>query len=146
MKAIRIHEYGERNVLKLEDYQVPTISDNEILIKVIAAGINPVDWKIRRGYLQEMIPHKFPLVLEWDVAGIIERCRDKVTEFSIGDLVYSILDIARHGSYAEYIAIKASEVALKPKTISFAEAASEDLAKKAGAKGEFVFIQPSAVY
>ena len=128
MKAIRIHEYGGRNVLTLEDCPVPQISDDDLLVKVVAASINPVDWKIRQGYLKEMIPHKLPLVLGWDVAGIVENCGKNVTGFSPGDLVYSRPDIARDGSYAEYIAINASEVAHKPKTISFAEAASVPLA------------------
>ena len=128
MKAIRIHEYGDRSVLRYEDCSIPMITDDELLIKVIAASVNPVDWKIRNGWLKEFLSYEFPLILGWDVAGIVEAVGKNVSKFSVGDRVYSRPDIARNGTYAEFIAIKAHEVAHKPNTVSFAEAASIPLA------------------
>ena len=128
MKAIRIHEYGDRSVLRYEDCSIPMITDDELLIKVIAASVNPVDWKIRNGWLKEFLSYEFPLILGWDVAGIVEAVGKNVSKFSVGDRVYSRPDIARNGTYAEFIAIKAHEVAHKPNTVSFADAASIPLA------------------
>ena len=128
MKAVRIHEYGGRNVLRYEEIPVPRISDDEVLIRVIATAVNPVDWKIREGYLREIIPYEFPLTLGWDLSGIIEGAGKNVKNFSSGDLVYSRPDLTRNGAYAEYIAVRENEVAHKPHTVSFAEAASIPLA------------------
>ncbi len=128
MKAVRIHEYGNENVLKYEDALIPEIQDDDVLIKIYAAGVNPVDWKIREGYLKEMIPYEFPLTLGWDVSGVIETVGSKVTTFQTGDAVYSRPDIARNGTYAEHIAVKSNEVALKPKSIDHNHAASIPLA------------------
>lgn len=128
MKAVRIHSYGDASVLAYEDAPKPNIEPNEVLIKVVAASVNPVDWKIREGYLQQMIPYPLPLTLGWDVSGVIEAVGAEVTEFNVGDAVYSRPDIKRNGTYAEYVVVRASEVAHKPKTISHAEAASLPLA------------------
>ena len=128
MKAVRIHEYGGRDVLRYEDCPLPAITDDEVLIRVIATAINPVDWKIREGYLQEMIPYEFPLTLGWDLSGIVEETGKNVKSFTIGDAVYSRPEITRNGAYAEYIAVGENEVAIKPVTVSFAEAASIPLA------------------
>jgi NADPH:quinone reductase-like Zn-dependent oxidoreductase len=128
MKAVRIHEYGNRSVLRYEDSPLPQISDDEVLIKVVATAINPVDWKIREGYLKEVITYQFPLILGWDVAGVVEKIGKNVTDYSPGDPVYSRPEITRDGAYAEYIAVRENEIAFKPKTISFMEAASLPLA------------------
>lgn len=128
MKAVRIHEYGNRDVLGYEDTSMPSITSNEVLVKVVAASVNPVDWKIREGYLKEMISYSMPLTLGWDVSGVVTAVGADVTRFSVGDAVYSRPDIKRNGTYAEYVAIRESEVALKPLTISHNEAASLPLA------------------
>ncbi len=128
MKAVRIHQYGNTEVLRYEDAPIPEIAADEVLVRVVAASVNPVDWKVREGYLQEMIPYQFPLTLGWDVSGVVEAVGGEVTEFKPGDAVYSRPDIKRNGTYAEYIAIRATEVALKPMTISHVEAASLPLA------------------
>ena len=124
MKAIRIHEFGNEDVLRYEDAPVPEIQDDEVLIKVHATSVNPVDWKTREGYVEELIPHDFPLILGWDVSGVIENMGSKVTNFRKGDSVYSHPDINRNGAYAEYIVVKSKEVALKPKSIDHKQAAS----------------------
>lgn len=128
MKAVRIHEYGGPEVLRLEDAPIPVPAAGEVLIRVHAAGINPVDWKIREGRLRGRVEHRLPLILGWDVAGVIEALGPGVTQFKIGDAVYARPDIARDGGYAEYIAVRASEVALKPKSLDFIHAAAVPLA------------------
>lgn len=128
MKAVRIHQYGDRNVLKFEDSPIPGINSDDVLVRTVAASVNPVDWKIREGYLKEMIHYSMPLTLGWDVSGIITELGDNVTDFKVGDCVYSRPDISRDGTYAEYVAIRASEIALKPTSITHSEAASLPLA------------------
>jgi NADPH:quinone reductase-like Zn-dependent oxidoreductase len=127
MKAVRIHQYGGPEVLQLEEAPKPNFSENEVLIKVKAAGVNPVDFKIREGYLAGMLNHTLPLTLGWDVAGIIEAIGSKVKDWKIGDEIYSRPDITKNGAYAEYIAISANEIARKPKSLSFTEAAGVPL-------------------
>ncbi len=128
MKAIRIHEYGDASTLRYEEAPKPEIAANEVRVRVRAAGVNPVDWKIREGYLKETIRHPMPLILGWDVSGEVEEVGDEVRGFKVGDEVYSRPDIARDGSYAEFVTVLASELALKPKSLSHAEAASVPLA------------------
>jgi NADPH:quinone reductase-like Zn-dependent oxidoreductase len=128
MKAVRIHQYGDRDVMQLEDVPVPQILDDEVLIKVVATSINPVDWKVRKGDLKEMITCHLPLILGWDVAGVVEKIGKCVKGFKVGDGVYSRPELTRDGTYAEYIAVKENEIASKPETISFMEAASLPLA------------------
>lgn len=128
MKAVRIHAYGNAEVLKYEDAPIPEIAPNEVLVEVVATSVNPVDWKIREGYLQQMISYQFPLTLGWDVSGVVEAVGSKVTRFKPGDAVYSRPDIRRNGTYAEYVAIREDEIAHKPQTISHVEAATLPLA------------------
>jgi NADPH:quinone reductase-like Zn-dependent oxidoreductase len=128
MMAVRIHEYGGPDVLRLEDAPVPVPAAGEVLIRVHAAGINPVDWKIREGRLKGRVEHRLPLILGWDVAGVVETLGPGVTQFKTGDAVYARPDIARDGGYAEYITVRAGEVALKPKSLDFIHAAAVPLA------------------
>jgi len=128
MKAVRIHQYGGNDTLSYEDAPLPKIDADDILVRVKAAGVNPVDWKISGGHLKGMIPHKLPLILGWDVSGVVEAVGENVQNFKIGDEVYSRPEIARDGTYAEYIAIKSTEVAKKPTTIDHVHAAGLPLA------------------
>ena len=128
MKAVRIHEYGNSSVLKYEDAPRPSITPNEVLVRIVAASVNPVDWKIRDGYMREKISHSMPLTLGWDVSGVIAAIGADVTRFSVGDAVYSSPDMKRNGTYAEYVAIMEGEVALKPKMVSHIDAATLPLA------------------
>ena len=128
MKAIRIHRYGDAGVLSLDDVAQPAPGDEDVLIRVVAAGVNPVDWKIREGGLKDRLGHRLPLTLGWDVSGVVAAVGRSVRSFSPGDLVYSRPDIARDGCYAEYVAVRASEVAPRPTTVSHVEAASLPLA------------------
>lgn len=128
MKVVRIHEYGNTDVLAYEDAPLPSITSNDVLVRVVAASVNPVDWKIREGYLRQMISHPLPLTLGWDVSGVVEVIGAGVSRFKVGDTVFSRPDIKRNGTYAEYVAIREDEIAYKPKTVSHVEAASLPLA------------------
>ncbi len=129
MKVIRINEFGGPEVLKLEEVERPVPAFDEILVKVYASGVNPADWVIRNGgndFLRPLL--KLPLTLGWDAAGVVEETGSDVTEFKKGDAVYGIPNFPGDGSYAEYCVAKASQFALKPKNISFNEAAGVPLA------------------
>ena len=128
MRAVRIHQYGDIETLQLDEIEKPGINADDILIKVKYSAINPVDWKIREGYLQDFIPYKLPLTLGWDVAGVVTAVGTSVTDFKIGDEVFSRPDISRNGTYADFIAVKADEVALKSAKLDFAQAAALPLA------------------
>ncbi len=118
MKAVRIHSYGGPQVLVHEEVLRPQPEQGEVLVRVKAAAVNPVDWKIREGYLKEMLPHSLPLTIGWDVSGVVEETGSGVTRFKIGDEVFSRPDLLRNGTYAEYVVIKETEVAFKPKSVS----------------------------
>jgi len=128
MKAVCIYAFGGPEVLVYEDAPRPRPGKGEILVRVHAAGINPVDWKIREGHLEEMLHHTLPLVLGWDVSGVVEALGSGAGRFRVGDEVFSKPDIARDGAYAEFIVIKESEVALKPKSLDHIHAAALPLA------------------
>lgn len=128
MRAVQIQQYGGTETLQLVQIDTPTINADDILIQVKSAAINPVDWKIREGYLQEFIPYALPVTLGWDVAGIVTEVGASVTNFKVGDEVFSRPDISRDGSYADFIAVKADEAVLKSSKLDFAQAASLPLA------------------
>ncbi|HSZ31901.1 MAG TPA: NADP-dependent oxidoreductase [Puia sp.] len=124
MKAIQIKKFGGPETLELVNIPKPDIKENEVLIRMKAAGVNPVDAKMRAGYLQKAIPVTLPKTLGWDASGIIETIGSRITRFKPGDEVYCATSFTAGGSYAEFMAAPENEVALKPKNISFAEAAS----------------------
>jgi NADPH:quinone reductase-like Zn-dependent oxidoreductase len=124
MKAIRIHAYGGAEQMQLDDAPIPTCGANDVLVRVVAAGINPIDWKIRSGAMAQMIPKSFPITLGSDAAGVVSAVGGAATGFKTGDEVYFYAEFARGGSYAEYVAVDASQVALKPRTVPFAAAAA----------------------
>ena len=128
MKAVRIHKYGNAGELIFEDAPMPMVGASDLLIKVVATSVNPVDWKIREGHLKEMVSYSMPVILGWDVSGIVESIGKDVTKFKVGDAVFSRPDVRRNGTYAELVAVDEGEVALKPKTISHVESASLPLA------------------
>jgi NADPH:quinone reductase-like Zn-dependent oxidoreductase len=101
MKAVRIHDYGNADVLAYDDAPIPSISPTDVLVRVVGASVNPVDWKIREGYLKQMISYPLPLTLGWDVSGVVEAVGSGVSRFNVGDAVYSLPDMKRNGTYAE---------------------------------------------
>ncbi|TJZ60615.1 NADP-dependent oxidoreductase [Sphingobacterium olei] len=124
MKAYSISRYSKEDKLRLIEMPEPNLKDYEILVQVNAASINQLDSKIKSGELKLILPYKFPLVLGHDVSGIVTRVGSKVTKFKVGDEVYSRPSDFHIGTLAEYITIDEKDVALKPKNISFEEAAS----------------------
>jgi len=128
MKAIRIHKYGGPEVLHYEDAPRPQPQAGEVLVRVHAAGVNPIDWKVREGHMKDFWPHKFPLILGWDLSGVVEELGRGVSRFKIGDEVYSIPDPTRNGAYADYIVVRESELALKPNSLHHIRAAAVPLA------------------
>ena len=127
MRAVRIHNYGGPEQMELENIAVPKPGAGEVLIKVHAAGVNPVDWKIREGYLADIIPHTPPLTLGWDFAGEIAAVGKNVKKWRVGDAVYARPDFSKNGAYAEYVAVSADEIAAKPKTLSWQKSAAVPL-------------------
>lgn len=126
MKAIVAHEYGGPEVLKLEDFPVPESKENEILVRVIASGVNPADPLILNGkYAKEFGTH-LPLILGYDMAGVVVKTGAKVTKLKVGDPVYAYL--LWGGGWAEYCISNETESAIKPKSLSFAEASAVPLA------------------
>lgn len=124
--------------MKLEEIERPVPEADEILVKVYASGVNPVDWVIRNGANDILRPFlTLPLTLGWDAAGIVEETGTDVTEFKKGDAVYGIPNFPGNGSYAEYCSAKAVQFALKPKSIGFDEAAAVPLAALTAWTGMF---------
>jgi NADPH:quinone reductase-like Zn-dependent oxidoreductase len=124
MKAIRIHEYGGPNVLQYEDAPIPDIGPDGVLIRARAAGVNPVDWKIRKGLMTAVRPLQFPAVVGADVSGTVERVGSLVSRFKPGDAVVARVD----GAYAEFAAVKTDAVAPAPKSIPLEHAAALPIA------------------
>lgn len=124
MRAIQIDEYGSADVLDIRDIPKPTLQDNEILVAVHYSGVNPIDLKFRSGFMQQGMPKTFPFIPGWELAGIVEDIGSSVTRFKKGDAIYSMPNFQQGGSYAEFVAINENEVALKPESISFTQAAA----------------------
>ncbi|KPK85878.1 MAG: hypothetical protein AMS27_06380 [Bacteroides sp. SM23_62_1] len=128
MKAAVIYEYGSPEVFRIEEIARPIIRDDEVLIKVKAASINPVDWKQRQGWHRLFLKAHFPVVLGYDVAGEIMECGSGVKRFKSGDQVYARLIRRFGGAFAEYAAAAESLLSRKPENISWEEAAAVPLA------------------
>ncbi|MFI5458124.1 MAG: NAD(P)-dependent alcohol dehydrogenase [Isosphaerales bacterium] len=128
MKAIVILGYGGSDQLNARERPDPTPGAGEILVRVRAAGVNPVDWKIRRGDLRLFLRVRFPYVPGGDVAGEVVELGPDARRFKPGDAVFAFVDMARGGGYAELAVVKEAAAALKPQSLSFTEAASLPIA------------------
>lgn len=138
MKAIIIHRFGTPEVLELaHNHPNPVVGDNQVLLKVHAAGINPLDWKIRQGQLRFLLGADFPIILGNDASGVIVGVGSAVTRFKAGDEVFCLLDahakpswngFAKSGAYAELAVTREDTLANKPQSMSHQEAASVPLA------------------
>ena len=124
MRAIQIQAYAPGQQLAIHEVSIPSISADEVLIKVAAAGLNPVDLYVQQGGFQ----HPLPLTPGYDVAGIIDQIGQNVTGFKVADPVMAMLGIERPGAFAEFAVAKAEWVAHKPSQLSFAQAAALPLA------------------
>jgi len=128
MKAIMIETYGGKEQLKERQMDLPVISDNQVLLEVYATSVNPIDWKVREGYLKEMLPFEFPIILGWDAAGIIAEVGENVSNFKAGDRVFARPATTNQGTYAEFVPVDQELLAKMPENMSFEEAAAIPLA------------------
>jgi len=124
MKAVRMYSYGGSEVLVYEDVPKPQPGADEVLIRIYAATVNSVDWKIRDGYGKDRYGHQLPHILGCELAGVVEAVGAEVKRLKPGDAVYGYTSLRREGTYAEFIAAKESEVTLKPSTLDFIQAAA----------------------
>jgi NADPH:quinone reductase-like Zn-dependent oxidoreductase len=124
MKAIVIHEYGGPEVLKYEDVLRPEPKEDQILVRVIAAGVNPVDGLIRSGVFARSEQTLSTRVLGGDIAGVVEKVGSKVTKFKQGDPVFAYVSLENNGGYAQYAVVTEREAAPKPKSVTYVEAAA----------------------
>ena len=128
MKAVYLEEYGSAQNLTFGDIARPTITPNQVLIKVQGAGVNPVDWMVREGFLQASSQHEMPLIVGWDAAGQVVEKGNNVSNLKLGDQVYVYAPISEQGAYAEYLAVDSRLVASAPKSLDIVTAAAVPLA------------------
>jgi len=128
MKAVIINRYGSPDVLQYQDVELPQIKRDQLLVRVHAASVNPIDWKIRKGMLRLFTGNSFPMILGFDVSAEVVEVGQSVTQFKPGDLIYARLDQLPGGAYAEYAAVAAKVAALKPENLTHEEAAAVPLA------------------
>lgn len=130
MRAVAINEFGGADRLQEADVAAPKVGPDSVLIRVEAAGCNPVDYKLREGYLAGAFVHLFPLTLGWDAAGVVEQVGPAVTSVSVGDAVYAYCrkDFVGEGTYAELVSVPERAVAPRPRSLSAAACAGVPLA------------------
>ncbi|HYU31308.1 MAG TPA: NAD(P)-dependent alcohol dehydrogenase [Thermoanaerobaculia bacterium] len=124
MKAAVISGYGGPDRLEIREVEKPAPGPGQLLVRVRAAAVNPIDWKLRKGQLRLVKPARFPLILGYDVAGEVEAVGAEVGRFAPGDAVYALLDSPHGGGYAEYVLVGEEAAAPKPERLSFEEAAA----------------------
>lgn len=124
MKAFIVDRYKKKTALRLADVLEPAVRDHDVLVAIHATALNMLDAKIRDGEFKLVLPYRLPLILGNDVAGVVTRVGSKVRRFKVGDEVYARPDKNRIGTFAELIAMDEADVALKPRNLSMAEAAS----------------------
>ena len=151
MKAFILESYGANRALQLADVPEPQLRDDEVLVQVHAAGVNQLDSKIKDGQFKLILPYRLPLILGHDVAGVVVKAGPRVRQFKPGDEVYARTDDFRIGTFAEFVPVKESSLAPKPKGLTMEEAASIPLVGLTAwqalvetaklTKGQRVFIQ-----
>jgi len=124
VKAALIDRYGSNDAVSVADIDIPTVGATDLLVRVHAASVNPVDIKTREGKLKTLLKYRFPLVLGNDLAGVVSDVGSGVTRFKKGDAVYARVDKDRIGTFAEFAVVRDGAAALKPTNVTFEEAAS----------------------
>ena len=127
MKAFILERYGSADAVRAGETPEPEPKDDELLVQIHAAGVNPLDIKIRNGELKRILPYRQPIILGHEVAGVVVRVGSQVRRFKVGDEVYARLSKDRTGGFAEFVLVDEDAVAIKPKTVTMAEAASVPL-------------------
>lgn len=128
MKAVVFDRYGSVEVLQYRELSKPTIKPDQLLVRVSASSVNPVDWKIRQGHVQLLSGFNFPRIVGSDISGVVEEIGREVTKFKPGDEVYTFLNPLTGGACAEYCAVPESAAAIKPQNITHTEAATVPIA------------------
>jgi NADPH:quinone reductase-like Zn-dependent oxidoreductase len=128
MKAVVLHEYGSASKLKYEDFADPVPAADEVLVRVQAVSLNPVDWKMRSGAAKERFPVSFPAILGRDLAGVVRELGADVKNFKVGDRVFAL----SHSTYAELAVVKASDLALIPDGVDITTASTVPLVSVTG--------------
>ena len=128
MKAIVIENYGDKDELVEKEVAAPVINEDQVLVELKATSINPIDWKLREGYLKDNLQFEFPIILGWDAAGIVKETGKNVKNFKEGDRVFARPATTRNGTYAQYAAVDEHLLAHLPENIPFEEAAAVPLA------------------
>jgi alcohol dehydrogenase len=124
MRAFVVDRYGKSDAVRAAEMPVPAVGDDDVLVHIAAAGVNPVDIKTRDGKMKLVLPHRVPFIFGNEVAGVVIQVGGRVRRFKPGDEVYSRLPKDRIGAFAEYVAIREDAVAQKPTTLTMEEAAS----------------------
>ena len=124
MKAFIVDRYGGPDLVRAGETPDPEVGENDVLVQIHAAGVNPLDFKIRNGEFKQILPYRLPLILGNEAAGVVVRVGSRVRRFKLGDEVYARPRKARIGTFAEFIAIAEDDVAHKPKSLTMEEAAS----------------------
>lgn len=124
MKAFAIDRYMSNEGMRVRETPVPEMGNNDVLVEIRAAGVNPLDAKIRDGEFKLILPYRLPLTLGNDLAGVVVQVGSRVRRFKVGDEVYGRPDKDRIGTFAECIAVNEDDLALKPKALTMEEAAS----------------------
>jgi NADPH:quinone reductase-like Zn-dependent oxidoreductase len=125
MTAIRVHEYGDADTLNVETVPCPRPGKNEILVRVSAAGVNPIDWMVREGYVDDALDPSLPYIPGWDLSGTVTAVGEGVTRFSSGDSVFGLIEMPEPGNaYAEYASVPANHVVRKPDYLDHIKAAA----------------------
>ena len=127
-RAVVINEYGGKEKLAEAKVSLPELGADQVLVKVAATSINPIDWKLREGYLKQMFPWSFPIILGWDVAGEIVEVGQKVKDYHVGHRIFARPETTRFGTYADYTIVDSNLLAPVPESIAFTEAAAVPLA------------------
>jgi 2-desacetyl-2-hydroxyethyl bacteriochlorophyllide A dehydrogenase len=128
MKAVVFDRYGSVEELQYREIEKPIAKSNELLVRVRASSVNPVDWKVRQGHVQLLSGFNFPKIVGSDISGVVVEVGRDVTKFQPGDEVYTFLNPMTGGACAEYCVVPESAVAIKPKNITHAEAATVPIA------------------
>jgi NADPH:quinone reductase-like Zn-dependent oxidoreductase len=136
MKSVRIHSFGGPEVMRLEEIQVPDPGDDELLVQVRAASVNPVDYKTRDGQYPRVTREQLPVTLGRDIAGVVVDSGGLRGSFMRGDAIYALLR-PEQGAFAEYVLVNRADAAPKPERLSFIEAASVPLAALTAWQGLF---------
>lgn len=124
MKAIQLYEYGPSSALRYEDVQRPVSGAGQVLVRVAAAGVNPIDWKFRAGYLKDMIPLALPWTPGFDFSGTVEVVGPDVAGFAVGDAVFGKSSFPGGGSYAQFVVVEPAEIVRKPAGVDHVQAAA----------------------